>query len=169
MKKIIITGGLGYIGTELSRLYSSYARNNEVIVLDKKFASSRIKDLRSWGIKYQQCNILDVANLKKIINDADIIHHLAGVTDVAYVKKESSEELDKKIYLNGVKATLNIIKYSSKRAKIIFPSSHVVFEGLSNIKKNINEDEKPLPILAYSKGKLESERDLIKRFRLWFI
>ena len=33
-KKIIITGGLGYIGTELCKLYSGVSWNNEIIVID---------------------------------------------------------------------------------------------------------------------------------------
>ena len=38
-KKIIITGGLGYIGTELCRLYSGESWNSEILVLDNKFYS----------------------------------------------------------------------------------------------------------------------------------
>ena len=33
-KKIIITGGLGYIGTEVCRLYSGVSWNNQIIVID---------------------------------------------------------------------------------------------------------------------------------------
>ena len=33
MKKIIITGGLGYIGTELCKIYSGYSWNDKIIVL----------------------------------------------------------------------------------------------------------------------------------------
>ena len=39
MKKIIITGGLGYIGTELCKLYSGVSWNNEIIVIDNRFIS----------------------------------------------------------------------------------------------------------------------------------
>ena len=37
MKKIVITGGLGYIGTELCKIYSGYSWNDEIIVIDKIF------------------------------------------------------------------------------------------------------------------------------------
>ena len=39
MKKIVITGGLGYIGTELCRIYSGYSWNYEITVIDKNFVS----------------------------------------------------------------------------------------------------------------------------------
>ena len=33
------------------------------------------------------------------------------------------------------------------------PSSHVVFEGVENVKMNISEDEKVNPVLSYGKSK----------------
>ena len=41
--KILITGGLGYIGTELCEIYSGESRYKEITVIDKRFISeSRI-------------------------------------------------------------------------------------------------------------------------------
>ena len=34
MKKIVITGGLGYIGTELCKIYSGHSWNDEITVID---------------------------------------------------------------------------------------------------------------------------------------
>ena len=33
MKKIVITGGLGYIGTELCKIYSGHSWNDKITVL----------------------------------------------------------------------------------------------------------------------------------------
>ena len=38
-KKIIITGGLGYIGSELCKLYSGVSWHHEIIVIDNRFIS----------------------------------------------------------------------------------------------------------------------------------
>ena len=35
--------------------------------------------------------------LKKHLCDADVVHHLAGITDVAYTKTEVNFDLNKKI------------------------------------------------------------------------
>ena len=35
MKKIIITGALGYLGTELCRIYSGESWKNKIIAVDK--------------------------------------------------------------------------------------------------------------------------------------
>ena len=37
--KILITGGLGYIGTELCEIYSGESRFKEITVIDKRFVS----------------------------------------------------------------------------------------------------------------------------------
>ena len=38
-KKIVITGGLGYIGMELCKIYSGESWNNEILVIDNQFFS----------------------------------------------------------------------------------------------------------------------------------
>ncbi len=89
-KKIVIVGALGYLGTELCKLYSGENWFHNVVAIDSRFVSKRVNQLNNWNIKFYQGQILDKDFLKKHLNDADIVHHLAGVTDVAYVKKESS-------------------------------------------------------------------------------
>ena len=151
MKKIIITGALGYLGTELCKIYSGESWKHKIIAIDSKFVSERVNQLKNWGIEFLQGHILDKKFLKKNLKDADIIYHLAGVTDVAYLKTEANDE-----------GTLNVLKYSSKNARFIFPSTHVVYEGLKKIKKNISEDFPVKPILAYAKSKVQNEIDIKK-------
>ena len=159
-KKIIITGGLGYIGTELCKIYSGESWNNEIIVIDNKFFSDRVNQLSNWNIKFIQGNILDKSFINYHIKDADIIHHLAGITDVAYVKKDENKEKDDLIKATAVDGTQNVLDAMSKNAKIIFPSTHVIFEGLKKTKYNILENEKPITFLAYSSSKVINEKQL---------
>ena len=161
MEKIIITGGLGYIGTELCKIYSGESRFKDITVIDNRFVSERVKQLRDWGIKFKQGNILDKDFMKESLRDADIIYHLAGITDVAYIKSESTEEKDKQIREVGVDGSMNVIKFSPKTCKIIFPSSHVVYEGFNETKFDITEDVETTHLLTYSTGKVQTEKDLM--------
>ena len=99
--------------------------------------------------------------LKEVLNETTIVIHLAGITNVAYTKTDSNDDLDYEITKVGVDGTRNIIKFCPPDAKIIFPSTHVVYEGFEKTKLEINEEEPPCPILTYSKGKVQSENDLI--------
>jgi nucleoside-diphosphate-sugar epimerase/SAM-dependent methyltransferase/dTDP-4-dehydrorhamnose 3,5-epimerase-like enzyme len=160
MKKIVITGGLGYIGSELCKLYSGETRFKKIIVLDNRFISERVKQLRDWGFEFIQVSILDKEKLKEILFDADIVHHLAGVTDVAYVKTESNSEQDRKIIETAVDGTNNVLSCIPSHCKIVFPSTHVVYEGFSETKHNITEDIETLPVLTYSTSKVQNEKDI---------
>jgi len=162
MKKIVITGGLGYIGTELCKIYSGYSWNDQITVIDNRFISERVNQLRNWNINFINGNILDKDLINKHLKDADIVHHLAGITDVPRTKRDSSDEKDKKIKEVGEIGTQNILNSISNKCKIIFPSTHVVYEGIDDVKKNILENEKTKPILSYSTSKAINEDQLKK-------
>ena len=162
MKKIIITGGLGYIGMELSKIYSGKSNHYDVTVLDNVFFSERVSQLKRWGIKFNQVDITDKNKLKKVLSDADIIYHLAGITDVGTTAEDKNLRRDRLVKQVGVQGTKNVINCSPSNVKILFPSTHVIFEGLKKIIKNIPETLEPKPVLEYSKGKAQSEKDLIE-------
>ena len=159
-KKIIITGGLGYIGTELCKLYSGVSWHHEIKVVDNRFISERVNQIRNWNMDFIQGDILDKDFVKENFQDADIVHHLAGITDVPRVKSQASETRDKKIIRVAEEGTQNILDVISDKCKIIFPSTHVVYEGIDKIKTEIKEDEITKPVLSYSSSKAINEKQL---------
>ena len=160
MKKIVITGGIGYIGTELCKIYSGYSWNDSITVIDNRFISERVNQLRNWNINFIHGDILDNELVKKYCKDADIVHHLAGITSVPRVKSESSEDQERHISELAQQGTQNIIDAINENCKIIMPSTHVVYEGLESVKKDITENEKTQPVLAYGKSKNINENQL---------
>ena len=103
MKKIIITGGLGYIGMELSKIYSGKSRHFNVTVIDRNFYSERVSQLKRWGINFKQIDILNENQLKEHIFDADLIYHLAGITDVGSTIDDVNKKRDNEIKKLGYK------------------------------------------------------------------
>ena len=168
-KKIVITGGLGYIGTELCKIYSGISWNNQILVIDNRFISERVNQLRNWGIDFVHGDILDKDLINKYCKDSDIVHHLAGITDVPRVKSESSGEKDTKIKLVAEEGTQNILDAISNECKIIFPSTHVVFEGIEKVKNDIEEEENTKPILSYASSKAFNENQLKKSGKNYII
>ena len=159
-KKIVITGGLGYIGTELCKIYSGVSWNNEILVIDNRFVSERVSQLRNWSIDFVHGDILNKDLINRYCKDADIVHHLAGITDVPRLKIESDDDKDAKIKLVAEEGTQNILDAISDKCKIIFPSTHVVYEGIEKVKNNILEDEHTKPILSYATSKTINEKQL---------
>ena len=109
MKKIVITGGLGYIGTELCKIYSGYSWNDQITVIDNRFISERVNQIRNWNMEFIQGDILDADLIQKYCHDADVVHHLAGITDVPKTKSESNNSRDEKIKEVAEKGTQNVL------------------------------------------------------------
>jgi len=160
MKKIVITGGLGYIGSELCKIYSGESWNNQITVIDNRFISERVNQLRSWNINFVHSDIRNKETVGKYLNDADVVHHLAGITDVARVKEEQNLEKDKEMNDVAEKGTSVVLSETSDKCKIIFPSTHVVFEGKEDLIENIDEKYEKLPKLPYAIGKDQNEEQI---------
>ena len=120
-KKIIITGGLGYIGTELCKLYSGISWHHKIIVIDNRFISERVNQIRNWNMEFIQGDILDENLISTHFKDADVVHHLAGVTDVPRTKSEALKSQDDKIKEVGEKGTQNILNVINIIVKLFFP------------------------------------------------
>ncbi len=159
-KKIIITGGLGYIGTELCKIYSGYSWNDKITVVDNRFISERVNQLRNWNIEFIHGDILDRDLVFKYFSDADVVHHLAGITDVPRTKTESDTARDAKIKQVAEEGTQNILDAIPNKCKIIFPSTHVVYEGIKEVKKDISEEEELNPVLSYATSKANNEKQI---------
>ena len=169
MKKIVITGGIGYIGTELCKIYSGESWNTQITVIDNRFISERVNQLRNWNMNFVHADIRDSDAVKKYLNEADVVHHLAGVTDVARTKEESNPEKDKELNEVAEKGTEVVLSETSKNCKIIFPSTHVVFEGKEDLIKDIKEDYEKLPVLSYGIGKAKNEEQIEKSGKNYII
>jgi len=159
-KKIIITGGLGYIGTELCKIYSGVSWHHKIIIIDKRFISERVSQLRNWNMDFIHGDILNKDLVKELFKDVDIVHHLAGVTDVPRTVSESTKSKDEKIKSVAEEGTQNILNSIKDTCKIIFPSTHVVYEGIDKVKTDISEDEVTKPVLSYSSSKAKNEKQL---------
>jgi nucleoside-diphosphate-sugar epimerase/quercetin dioxygenase-like cupin family protein/SAM-dependent methyltransferase len=141
-------------------MYSGESRYKDIVVIDNRFVSERVKQLSDWGIKFIQGSILDVNLMSEVLKDTDILYHLAGITDVAYTKTQSNDDKDIEIKKFGVDATKMILEIVPGTCKVIFPSTHVVYEGIESTKFDIDESEPVLPVLSYSYGKAQSEVDI---------
>ena len=141
-------------------MYSGESRYKDIVVIDSRFVSELVKQLKDWGIRFIQASILDDNALEKELGNADTIIHLAGITDVAYTKTESNPKVDNAITVVGVEGTKNVIKYAGPCSKILFPSTHVVYEGFRETKIGLTEEIKTCPFLTYSTVKVKSEEDL---------
>ena len=90
-----------------------------------------------------------------------MIYHLAGTVKVPSTDVNLDLKKEKRIFNEAINIFKNLIQFADKNSKIIFPSTHLVFENCKKNKKVFYENSEPLPYLAYSKSKLKCEEMLI--------
>jgi UDP-glucose 4-epimerase len=79
--KIVITGGAGFIGSNLTKLIEATMPETEVVIFDDLSSGSRLNVVSS---KYEvvEGSILDVDLLQRVTEGADAIVHLAAIPSV---------------------------------------------------------------------------------------
>lgn len=150
MKNILITGGGGYIGTNLAKDLINEGYN--VTVLDTFwFGNYLVKDKCLKIIKKDIRNVT-----KKDLHKIDCILHLASIAN------DPAAELDAKLTWDvNVLATYKLINLAidQKVRKFIFASSGSVY-GIKKEKK-VTENLSLEPISEYNKSKMIGERILV--------
>ena len=127
--KILVTGGLGYIGSHT--VVELLAKDYEVVIVDNLSNSSvdvldKIEEISSKRPKFYEVDLLDMKNLETVFqeNDFNGVIHFAGLKAVG-----ESVEIPLKYYENNVSATINLMKLMEayKVKNIIFSSSATVY------------------------------------------
>ena len=157
MKKIVVTGGAGYIGSHtcVELLNNGY----DVIIIDN-FSNSkpavipRIEKLGGKKVKFYEVDLLDISELEKIFaeNDIDSVIHFAAL-------KAVGESVEKPLlyYENNVGGTLNLCKVMKKFnvKNLVFSSSATVYGDVERVP--ITEDFPLQATNPYGRTKLFME------------
>jgi len=147
MGTILITGGLGQIGTELSEHLISKYGSNRVLVSD-------IKNEASGNIRYTKLDVSDLNKIRKIIEENDVtdIFHLAAILSAT---GEKDPFLTFNVNLLG---TQNIYKAAKEfnLNKLFIPSTIGVY-GPTTPKDMVPEDTVIRPVTMYGITKISGE------------
>jgi UDP-glucose 4-epimerase len=155
-KKILVTGGAGYIGSKISYDLTDHGYN--VFIIDN--LSTGHKFLVNKKATFYHGDILDFKLLDKILskNKIDKIIHLAASLSV-----EESQNNPLKYYQNNVEGTRTLLQAAVKNnlKEIIFSSTCAVYGDVKNNK--VKETDFCEPKSHYGKTKLLAEL-LIKNY-----
>ncbi len=152
MKKIIITGGAGYVGSKL--VPKLLDLNYEVTVLDLMIYGEDVL-LDHKNLKKIKGDIRDINLLEKIIPGHNIVIHLACISnDPSF---ELNPTLGKSINFDAFEPLVKT-SIKSKVNKFIYASSSSVY-GIKK-EKNVTEEMKLEPLTDYSKFKGDCEKIL---------
>lgn len=149
MEKILITGALGQLGTDLLEGLTNRYGGRNIIASDLKPAD------KDPGVQYEELDVLDARHLGKIIEENNItqVYHLAAILSA---KAESNPMKSWDINMNGLFNVLEAAR-SFGLDKVFWPSSIAVF-GPDTPKDNTPQHTITNPSTIYGIGKLAGER-----------
>ncbi|WP_044337165.1 NAD-dependent epimerase/dehydratase family protein [Rossellomorea aquimaris] len=146
--KVLVTGGAGFIGSQLVDLL--LAEGHTPIVLDN-FSNGREENVQS-GVKIYRKSLLS-DKIERIFKkeQPDVVMHLAAQVSVAKSLESPAEDA-----AVNVLGTVKLLEYCTKYGvkKFIFSSSSAVYGYTSEV---IHEDSPTSPISFYGTSKLVSE------------
>ncbi|HPC29570.1 MAG TPA: GDP-mannose 4,6-dehydratase [bacterium] len=137
MRKIIITGGAGFIGTNLA-LDLLGNPDNVIVVYDnlsRKGVKSNIRFLLGQGFKnfqFIQGDIRDFNLLKQVVSGADCVFHLAA--QVAVTSSVDDPINDFETNASGTLYLLEACRKKARNAFFLYASTNKVYGDLSNLR-----------------------------------
>lgn len=149
MKKILVTGGSGYVGSHVAKML--YENGYEPIVFDLQARS------RTWAHLHWEAIAGDITNkwsLENVFNkhNFDAVIHLAAVTTIPRSIVDPMP-----YYRTNVGGTAALVEACIQHRvnKIVFSSSSTIYGPSSNLPRV--EDARKEPLTAYGASKLAAE------------
>lgn len=157
-KKVLITGGAGFIG---SNLVESLVKTGAAITVVDNCLTGRVGNLKAFlhRINFYNIDINDFANFSKILaTDFDVIFHLAAVSSVPQANKNTV--LCWQTNVLSFERMLKFLEGKSNVPQIVFSSSGSVYGSCNDA---CAESFRPNPQSPYADSKLAGE-NILERF-----
>jgi UDP-glucose 4-epimerase len=155
-KRILITGGLGFLGSNLAHKLVSFGAN--VTNLDPLYGGNlyNVSSVRD-KLKVIIGDIQDESLITPLLVDCDIVFHFAA--QVSYIDSLNIPFRDLDLNARATLSILEIIRKHNLQTKIVFSSSRMVI-GKSN-NRIVDESVPTNPLSLYAIHKLTSEKYLL--------
>jgi len=148
--KILITGGVGFIGTNTA-IY--FAKKNHQITIVDNFSRLGVEKNALFlkknfpKIKIIKSDVTSIKNYQSFLNQVEVIIHLAGQTAVTTSIKNPKNDFENNLVDSFT--LLEHLRKNNPNAIIIYSSTNKVYGNLSSMKKFTPIDEKaPLDFIS---------------------
>ncbi len=160
-KKILITGGAGYVGTVLTELLLKKGYHVRVLDLVPEAVFHPIPFYNHKNFDFIKGDVRDIKFVKKALIGIDAVVHLAAI--VGYPACDKEPKLSYDVNVNGAKILMKTIKST---IPILFASTTSVYGKIDD--RVCSEITKRNPVSNYGVQKAEAE-DLVMKNKKFII
>src|ERR1700687_4554133 len=160
-KSVLVTGGLGFMGFNLIRALQAADARPSVLSRSWPERPGSVESALS-GVRFFKGDIRDSAVVDEAVAGCDVIFHLAGKSGPVASNASPLDDLD--VNSRGTLTLLESCRRVNAGAKIIFPSSRLVYAA--NAQLPANEASPTAPLSVYGIHKLAAEQYLLLYQRL---
>lgn len=149
--KVLITGGAGFIGSNLTRYFLAHDPEGEVRILDD-LSTGRRENLNGLDVEFIEGSILDYGQLLAATEGADSVVHLAALGSVP-----RSIQAPRPTHETNITGTLNVLEAARETGAdhVVVASSSSVYG--SNLALPKSEYDWTRPMSPYATSKLAAE------------
>ena len=154
-KKILVTGGAGYVGTPLVALLLEQGYSVRVLDALRFGGLSMVPYFANKNFEFQRGDVRNKEDLAKAVEGVDAVIHLAAIVGYPACRKEP--EVSREINVGG---TQNLVEIVAGTVPIVFASTGSTYGKM--IEKVCTETTPLNPLSSYGEQKAEAE-ELIKK------
>jgi len=157
-KRILITGGAGFIGSHLTSKLVELG--NEVVIIDTLLRGNKIPQDVFSKVEFHQVDVCDSAKVAELAKGADVIFHFAAILGVDIVADNPIETMETEV--NGMQSVAHACAINGIE-KLIYASTSGVYGHLA-LEQSVNEEILVDPHTSYAMAKRYNEIYLASLF-----
>lgn len=157
-KKVVITGGAGFIGSHLAERLVN--QGNEVVIIDTLLRGNKIPKPIFDKVSFHKVDAADRDEVTKLCKGVDVIFHFAAILGVDIVADNPIETMETEV--NGMQSVAYAASVN-RVSKIVYASTSGIYGHLA-LEKSVDEEILVDPRTSYAMAKRYNEIYLASLF-----
>jgi len=155
-RPVLVLGGLGFIGLNLSRRLLASGARVTVVTPDRSVHAGEAADLASSGASVVDADIRDADAMRRLVREQDVLFHLSAHSGAVRSVEDPLTDLD--VNGRGSLVLLEAIRAGNPGVHLVFAGSRLAYGRVGP--EPVREDHPTDPLCAHAVHKLMVEQHL---------
>lgn len=152
-RRVVVIGGLGFIGGNLSRRLAADGARVTVVTPSRARHAEDASDLERGGIHIVEADVRDRAAMTSVVEGQDVVFNLAGQSGAVRSMEDPWTDLD--INCGGALSLLEAMRVANPSARLVFTGSRLEYGRVDALPVSEHHGASPLCVHAIHKLTVE--------------